>query len=78
MAVSRYVACGDSLSSLVIAQVSTYSELIARPFAVKTDELLNSVVTKLSLEKTEAIISRLASPAAPKAHTSLSYVFSKR
>ena len=75
---SRYVACGDSLSNLVIAQMTAFSDLIVQPFAVKTDELLNSIVTKLSLEKTEAISSRLASPAAPKAHTSLSYVFSKR
>lgn len=73
--ISKYVACGESLSNLAIVQVSGFSDLVAQPFATKSDELVNSVVFKLSLGKVEAIGSPLARPATPKAHTSLSYVF---
>ena len=48
---------------------------MAQPFATKTDELVNAVITEWKLEKKESTGSRLAAPAHPKEHKSLSYVF---
>ncbi len=72
---TKYVACGESLSKLTIVYAGGYSDLMAQPFATKTDELVNAVITKWTLEKKESIGSRLAAPAYPKEHKSLSYVF---
>ncbi|XP_046638923.1 vitellogenin-like [Daphnia pulicaria] len=74
-AVTKYVACGESLSKLTIVYAGGYSDLMAQPFATKTDELVNAVITKLTLEKKESIGSHLAAPAYPKEHKSLNYVF---
>ena len=74
-AVTKYVACGESFSKLTIVYAGGYSDLMAQPFATKTDELVNAVITKWTLEKKESIGSRLATPAYPKQHKSLNYVF---
>lgn len=73
--VSRYFACGESLSQLTIVQANVFGDLVAQPFATKTDELVHSTVGKLSLEKKSTISSRLTAPSSPKKHSSLSYVF---
>ena len=74
-AVTKYVACGEWLSKLTIVYAGGYSDLMAQPFATKTDELVNAVITEWKLEKKESIGSRLATQAHPKEHKSLSYVF---
>lgn len=73
--VTKYLACGESLSKLTIVYVGGYSDLMAQPFATKTNELVNAVVTKWTLQKKESIRSRLPTPAYPKEHNSLAYVF---
>ena len=73
--VTKYVACGESLSKLTIVYAGGYSDLIAQPFATKTDELVNAVITKLTLENKESIGSPIAAPEAFKEHKSLTYVF---
>ena len=73
--VTKYVACGDSLSKLTIVHAGGYSDLLAQPFATKTDELVNVVITKLTLETKESIGSPIAVPEASVEHKSLAYVF---
>ena len=63
------------MSKLTIIHVGGFSDMLAQPFAVKTDELVNSVTVSWSLEKKQSISYRLAVPPYPKAHQSLSYVF---
>lgn len=48
--------------------------MVAQPFAVKSEELVNSAVISLELEKIEKI-SYPFSVSYPKEHKSLSYVF---
>ena len=69
------MACGESLSKLTIVYAGGYSDLLAQPFATKTNELVNAVITKWTLEKKQSIGSPLAAPAYPKEHKSLAYVF---
>lgn len=68
------MVCGESLSKLTVVQANTFSDLVAQPFAVKTEELVNSAVTNLALEKVEKI-SYPYSVSSAKEHKSLSYVF---
>ena len=63
------------MSKLTIVYAGGYSDLMAQPFATKTDELVNAVITKWTLEKKESIGSRLAAPATAKEQKSLAYVF---
>lgn len=72
---TKYVACGESLSKLTVVYAGGYSDLFAQPFATKTDELVNSVITKFTLENKESIGSSMAAPATAKEHKSLAYVF---
>jgi hypothetical protein len=72
---AEYVACGKSWSDLLIVHVYGFSDVWVQPFATKTDELVNSVITNWSFEKKERITSRFATPSSPKEHTTLSYVW---
>ena len=74
-AVTKYIACGESLSKLTVVHASSYSDLQAQPFATKSDELVNSVITRWALIKKESIDYRFAIASYPKEHKSLSYVF---
>lgn len=71
---TKYVACGD-LSKLTIVHGSSYSNLVAQPFATKAEELVNAAITNWSLEKQERIGSVLAVASDSKVHKSLSYIF---
>lgn len=71
----KYVACGESISKLTVVNIYGFSDLMVQPFAAKTEELLNSVITSWSIEKEEGITSFFGSSTSPKRHTSLSYVF---
>jgi hypothetical protein len=72
---ARYVACGKSWSDLLMVHANGFSDVWVQPFATKTDELLNSVITKWSFEKKEAIRSWFAAPSSPKKYKTLSYVW---
>ncbi len=72
---AKYVACGKSWSDLIIVLVNGFSDVWVQPFATKTDELLNSVITKWSFEKKESIRSWFPAPSSPKEHKTLSYVW---
>ncbi|KAI9554120.1 hypothetical protein GHT06_019392 [Daphnia sinensis] len=74
-AMVKYVACGESISKLIVVNIYGFSDLMVQPFATKTEELLNSVITSWSLEKKESVTSFFKSLTSPKKHTSLSYVF---
>lgn len=71
--VYKYVACGD-LPMLTVVQASGFSDLVAQPFAIKSEELVNFVVTHWSLQKKEHVSSRLSLSSTPKEHKSLSYI----
>jgi hypothetical protein len=68
------LACGDDFPSLTFVHAYAFSDLLAQPFATKTEELLNAVIISLRLERKEAISSAL-SVSSPKSHESLAYVF---
>ena len=71
----KYVACGESPSKLTYVWANGYGNLQAKPFAIETEELVNSIIINWSLEKKEAISSRLTSPANVEEHKTLAYVF---
>jgi len=75
--VFKYVACGESPSKLTYVWANGYGNLQAKPFAIETEELVNSIIINWSLEKKEAISSRLASPANVEEHKTLAYVFAE-
>ena len=52
-----------------------FSNLLVKPFATKTEELLNAVVTQWTLETKQQISSPLAVSPSAKEHKSLAYVF---
>jgi len=72
---ANYVACGKSWSDLLIVHVYGFSDVWVQPFATKTDELVNSVITHWSFEKKESISSQFPAPLSPKKHTTLTYVW---
>ncbi|KAK4007450.1 hypothetical protein OUZ56_012607 [Daphnia magna] len=41
----KYVACVESISKLTVVNIYGFSDLMVQPFAAKTEELLNSVIT---------------------------------
>jgi hypothetical protein len=74
VAESNYLACGENFPSLTYVHTYAISDLLAQPFATKTDELVNSVIISLSLVKKGPIGSALSVSSA-KYHSSLAYVF---
>lgn len=62
------------MSKLNIVQANTFSYLVAQPFAVKSEELVNSAIANWALEKVEKITYPY-SVSSSKEHKSLSYVF---
>jgi hypothetical protein len=71
------LACGDDFPSLTFVHAYAFSDLLAQPFATKTngnEHLLNSVIISLRLERKEAISSALSVSSA-KSYESLAYVF---
>ena len=73
----KYVACGESPSKLTYVWASGYGDLQAKPFAIETEELVNSIIINWSLEKKEDISTRFASPSNVKEHKTLAYVFAE-
>ena len=71
----KYIACGETYPFVTIVHASGFSNLLVQPFATKTDELMNAVVTLWTLETKEKVSSRLAISSSVKEHKSLAYVF---
>jgi hypothetical protein len=60
----------------LIVHVYGFSDVWVQPFATKTDELVNSVISHWSFEKKESISSRYPTPSSPiKEWKTLSYVW---
>lgn len=69
------MACGDNYPRVTVVQANGFSDLHAQPFATKSDELMNAIVTQWTLEKKEKFNNQFSSMPSFKEHNSLSYVF---
>ena len=67
------MACGENYPNVIVVHASGFTDLVAQPFATRTDELVNSVVVTWSIEKEEPISSRLILPSSVQEHKSLAY-----
>ena len=71
----KYIACGESFPFLTVVHASGFSDLLAKPFATETEDLVNSIIINWSLEKKESVSSRFATPSSPKEYNTLAYTF---
>ena len=71
----KYIACGGNYPFVTVVHASGFSNLLVQPFATKTEELLNAVVTQWTLETKQQVSSPLAVSPSAKEHKSLAYVF---
>ena len=75
--VFKYIACGESVDKLIVVHASGFSDLLATPFATKSEPLANSVIIDWALEQKEQLSNRFTMPANAKTYGSLTFTDSE-